>query len=245
MSIFYRAAAFFLAIISAMIMFFKSLPERIFGKETTTVTETTKLDGTAAFGNTDEILVCYNAAVSKTSGGTVPKGKSIGRIRGKVTVGNIAVEKVLNSLADGSAFSESVTDYIPGNAAITADDVISATATTNGTLTEIELVIKGQTDEFNADAAAGPVGRAIGTMGSINGALEALGATVVSGAENASLEYKNVRVYCLIDNDNGKIVKGEWSYDVDVSITEMTVRISSIETTLTGLYVPIYYEVVI
>ena len=188
--------------------------------------ETTAAATTAAsagLNSTDvkEVVEYYNAAVKKTNKAGAPAGQSTMKLNGDISGdGAIGVIlKVLNPAAKSALEKNSTpTDYIPGSGELKPEDIIRAEAVSKNGVTTIKLSIKEQTDGSDADPKAGPVGRAIGTLGSIDNALSELGAELTSGRDTVKLTYKNSTIKCTINEKTGLITGGTWFYQVNVLV---------------------------
>jgi len=126
------------------------------------------------------------------------------------------------------AFSNTTRDGMPGNpAAIAVGDLRLARAEyfNNGRTVVITLEPNAQTDGFNGQANAGPVGRTIGVLGTqvqgILGVLAGLpglglGADVMSTL--VRVRYVNPTVTIRADTRTGRILSAEYSYDFVLEI---------------------------
>ncbi len=184
------------------------------------------------------VVAYYNAAVKATEG-KAPKGKQTmklvdGSLDGDGAIG--AIVKVLEPAAVKALEKNSTsTDYIPGHedGEVLASDATKATATSKNGVTTIEITLKSQTDGPNADANnAGPVARAIGTLGSIETALNELGATISEGKDTVKLTYDHAYIKCTVDEATGKITGGTWHYLVNVNIGDAKAKISILSANL-------------
>lgn len=177
----------------------------------------------------EEIVAYYNAAVIKTNEAGAPAGQStmklIGDITGDGALG--AILKVAMPIIESTLEkSSSSTDYIPGKGALKPEDVTSATATADGKGNiVIDLKMKDQTDGPRVESTEGPVGRAIGTLGNIDTAIEALGATLYSGADTIKLTYNDCYVKATVNQASGKITKGTWHYKVNIFVGDAEIKL--------------------
>ncbi len=122
------------------------------------------------------------------------------------------------------------TDYVPASshADLKASDVKSAKAivSADGKYTDYIIYVKDQTDGPNGDSHnGGPVARGVGTLGSIDEALNQLGAEFKSGKENVKLTYTNAYIFARVDNSTGKIINGTYHYLVKISISEAELKL--------------------
>ena len=214
----------------------------------TDATTTTKA-ASAGLNSTDikEILVYYNAAVVKTNKGGAPKGHSTMKLDGDITGDGAigAILKVLSPAAEKALSKNSVeTDYIPGQGKLTAADVTRAQAVSKNGVTTITIQLKSQTDGSDADPKVGPVGRGIGTLGSIDGALKELGAELTAGRDTVKLTYDNAYIKCTVNESTGKITGGTWHYTVNVFVGDAKAKLG-ITASLKNLKAAVDYTVTI
>ena len=211
-------------------------------EKTTTLAEKPVKEWTKA-----EILFAYNEAVKKTDP-KAPAGQSTMKLAGGITGDGAigAILKVLSPAAEKALAKNSTpTNFIPGYGELKGEDLKSIKVTDNGKTYIVEITVKSQPDGPDADDKAGPVGRAIGTLGSIEGALKELGASFKSGRETVALTYDDVSVRAEIDKDTGLIVHGQWHYVVRVLVGNAEASISVLTANLKNLKANIDYTVVI
>ena len=113
-----------------------------------------------------------------------------------------------------------------GHQNLVVSDVQSARAYKNGSNIVIEMKMKEQVDKGNGNMYSGSVGHAISVVGDIDsviGQFASLGVETDLKDENCTLHYKNPIVKVAI-NSNGYIVNGTWSYYVDVTLRDMTIK---------------------
>ncbi len=180
---------------------------------------------------TEEIVAYYNKARKATN--PVPKGKQTMALKGDITgEGAIGTFSGILTSAANKALSKNSkeTDWIPAadHADIKVSDVKSATAKDDGKGNIIiSMTFKDQTDGSDGDNNnGGPVARGVGTLGSIDGALAELGASITEGRDTVSLTYtdayiKNVK----INQKTGKITGGTWHYLVKVHIVDAKAKL--------------------
>lgn len=216
------------------------------------VTEVVTEAAPAGFNSTDpaEVAAFYVAASNKTrDDGKEPAGHQTmalaGAISGDGAIGTIL--EVLNPIVeDVLADNSTSTDYIPGASRgdLQAGDIKECVAKTdaNGNTT-LFIKLKSQTDGPDCDGhEAGPVARGIGTLGSIDTALEALGAEIHSGRDTVKLTYKDAYIKCVVNAD-GYIVSGTWHYIVDINIGSAKAKISFLTANLKNLKAAVEYTV--
>lgn len=204
-----------------------------------------------------EIAAFYNKAVAATiveneagEAYLVPKGKQTmvlsKNIDGDGAIGTIL--KVLEPAVDKALSKNSKeTSWIPGGkkGELEAGDIVEATAISKNGKTEIKITLKQQVDGPDCDGdTSGPVARGIGTLGSIDSALNELGAELTKGRDTVKLTYKNAYINCVIDEETGRIVSGTWFYTVDIFIGDAQAKLG-IPANLKNLTTAIDYKVVI
>ena len=195
--------------------------------------------------NIDEIVALYNKAYKATV--PAPVGQSTMKLDGEITgEGDVGeVLGILSPAANKALQKNSVaTNYIPGNGGILADDVVAATASTINGVTTVYIQLKDQTDGSSADRKSGPVGRGIGTVGSVDAALKELGAEITSGRDTIELTYTDAYIKCTIDNSTGAITGGVWRYIVKLYIGDVNAKMG-ISFNIKNLNASIDYKVVI
>jgi len=120
-----------------------------------------------------------------------------------------------------------------GYANLVESDVKSAKAYTVGNNTAIELVMNEQTDGAKSDKLSGTVGHAISTVGDISevtAQLNDLGLPIKISDEHTSIHYTDPVVKVIIGPD-GNIIKGTWSYTVEIRLEDYKVGKSNVENT--------------
>ena len=118
--------------------------------------------------------------------------------------------------------------YGMSSADLKASDVKSAKAivSADGKYTDYIIYVKDQTDGPNGDSHnGGPVACGVGTLGSIDEALNQLGAEFKSGKENVKLTYTNAYIFARVDNSTGKIINGTYHYLVKINISEAELKL--------------------
>lgn len=104
---------------------------------------------------------------------------------------------------------------------LTESDVASAKIYKSGDNTAIEMIMKNQTDGAKTDAQSGSVGHAIDVVGDIRtvtSELTELGLPIEISSDSTLIYYTDPVVKVIIDED-GKIIKGTWSYTVDIRLS--------------------------
>jgi hypothetical protein len=176
-----------------------------------------------------EILDFYNKAVVKTDE-KAPQGQSkmVLGYGGKITAdgGLGGVLDIVSPIIDKTLKkNSSSTSNIPGYGEIKMSDLKSIKATEQGGKIVVELVGQEQTDGPTADSKAGPVGRVLGTLGNIDGALNELGAEISRGKDTVTLTYTDVTVKATIDPDTGIIESGKWHYLVNILVKDADIKL--------------------
>lgn len=171
-----------------------------------------------------EILDFYNEAVIKTDTlENKPQGYKKMVLVGDITDDNGSMD-TFNKInypiiQDTLHRNSSSTSDIPGCGEIKLSDVRDIKATENNGAITVEIVGKEQADSAEAgDGTLGPVGRIVGTVGNIDGALNELDTVFLRGRETVSLTYTDVTVRTNIDEKTGIITGGRWHYLVNVLV---------------------------
>ena len=218
--------------------------------------DTTKANGNqggktpAAAKTVAEIVADYVKARKATK--PAPAGKQTmvlgnnGKITGDGGLGGLlkVASPIINNVLKKNSTD---TDYVPASshADLKASDVKSAKAivSADGKYTDYIIYVKDQTDGPNGDSHnGGPVARGVGTLGSIDEALNQLGAEFKSGKENVKLTYTNAYIFARVDNSTGKIINGTYHYLVKVSISEAELKLG-ISAKVKNMYGEVDYTV--
>ncbi len=211
----------------------------------TETTEAAKIPQT-----TEEIVAYYNAARKATK--PAPKGHQTMDLSGDIT-GDGFMGAILGALtpAAKSALEKNSkdTDWIPADshADIKVSDVKSATAKDDGKgNVVITIYFKDQTDGPDGDPNnGGPVARGVGTLGSIDNALNEMGAEITEGRNTVKLTYTDAYLKDVkINQKSGKIVSGTWHYTVKIFVGNAKAKLG-ISATLKNLQAQVDYKVVI
>ena len=218
--------------------------------------DTTKANGNQG-GNTPaaaktvaEIVADYVKARKATK--PAPAGKQTmvlgnnGKITGDGATGSLfkVASPIVNKVLQNNS---TTTDYVPASSHsdLKASDVKSAKAivSADGKYTDYIIYVKDQTDGPNGDSHnGGPVARGVGTLGSIDEALNQLGAEFKSGKENVKLTYTNAYIFARVDNSTGKIINGTYHYLVKISISEAELKLG-ISAKVKNMYGEVDYTV--
>lgn len=204
----------------------------------------------AAAKTVAEIVADYVKARKATN--PAPAGKQTmvlgnnGKITGDGATGSLfkVASPIVNKVLQNNS---TTTDYVPASSHsdLKASDVKSAKAivSADGKYTDYIIYIKDQTDGPNGDSHnGGPVARGVGTLGSIDEALNQLGAEFKSGKENVKLTYTNSYIFARVDNSTGKIINGTYHYLVKISISEAELKLG-ISAKVKNMYGEVDYTV--
>lgn len=199
----------------------------------------------------DQIVADYVKARKATK--PAPAGQSTmvlgngGKITGEGGVGGLlkVASPIINSVLKNNSTD---TDYVPASSHndLKGSDVKSAKAvvSADGKYTDYIIYVKDQVDGPNGDSHnGGPVARGIGTLGSIDEALNQLNAEFKSGKENVKLTYTNAYIKARVDNSTGKIINGTYHYLVKINISEAELKISIATANVKNLYGEVDYTV--
>lgn len=198
-----------------------------------------------------KIAEYYNEARKATVSAGAPAGYQTMDLIGELSMGGTfsSYGKLLTPLAKSAlADNSESTDYIPGDTSsdILEYDIEKAVAykDADGNIV-ITMTFCNQIDGPDGDPAnGGPVSRGIGTLGSIGNALEELGATIKDGRDTIKLTYDNAYIReCVINPETKTIKQGDYHYNVNVKIDDITVLVYSTPISLTDFEAIISYSV--
>lgn len=217
--------------------------------------ETTAQNGSQGGAQTDNknglnstdakaVVDFYNKAV-KASVKNPPKGKQTMELEKLEAKGGLVakiIDKFENAARKTLKENSGDTNYIPAGDHGDVNyktDVKNAKATSDGKYTTIYFDVNPQTDGPNESSSKGPVGRSIGTLGSVQTAIDALKVVKIKdGLNNIKLTYDHAYVTVKVDNSTKKIVSGTWHYKVNVNANNLEVSIFGLSSpidTLTGI----------
>ncbi|MBQ7542837.1 MAG: hypothetical protein IJT44_11165 [Clostridia bacterium] len=208
---------------------------------------TTEADAKKTPETVEEIVEFYKQAATTTNKGKINANDKMelkyldggsGLVGGLIS----AFEPIAkNALAKNSGPIDHVTG---GFDKLTADDVASATAKSDGKYTTIRINLKDQTDGMYGKSKEGHVGHGVSILDGVQKAIDELDGVSVDASEGEiKLHYNNAYIDAKIDNDTGKIVSGKWHYIVDVSIDNTKVKVGPIPATLKGATGQVEYAV--
>ena len=130
------------------------------------------------------------------------------------------IKKIVNSfISNNTEDSQGITG---GYKNLTEADVSSAKIYKDGKNTVIEMTMKNQTDGAKSDIHSGSVGHAIDVVGDISvvtDELSEMGLPIEISADSTTINYTKPVVKVVID-ENGKIIKGTWSYTVEIRLKD-------------------------
>ena len=224
-------------------------PASLLSDPATTVEGETTTAAKAGLDSTDAAAVVdfYKAAAAKT--GKINGANQTMTLK-SLEGGSGAIGKLIDLFTpiakNALEKNSTAVDNVPGTyASLTAADVTSAKATSDGKYTTVNIKLKEQTDPAKADSKAGPVGHGIGTLGDVDNAINELkGVSVDYSNGTLSLKYNDAYITAKIDNATGKIVSATWHYVVNVTIDNVKVKITIISATLKGATGQVEYKVV-
>ncbi len=133
------------------------------------------------------------------------------------------IKKIINTFISNN--TEDTKGITGGYKNLEEADAASAKVYKIGKTTAIEMVMKNQTDGAKTDVQAGSVGHAIDVVGDIStvtSELTELGLPIEVSSDTTTIHYTNPVVRVLID-ENGKIIKGTWSYTVEIRLKDYKV----------------------
>lgn len=187
--------------------------------------------------NTSRVLQYYKAAAANTRTIDATQYMSMKRVdytpRNSFQKGMLTVFTGIASAAL-AANSKAVTT-IPGKyKQIKASDLISANAVAYGNYTIVTLNVRMQQDDQNTkDAHQGPVGRTVGTVGTLDRVFDEMPSIKVDTSKGSiTLRYDDCKVVVKIDNVSGTIVSGTWSYTVDIDVDNIYASIAGSDSML-------------
>ena len=126
------------------------------------------------------------------------------------------------------------TDGITGGYAnLSESDILEAKMYKIGSNTAIEMVMNEQTDGAKGNALGGSVGHVISVVGDITvvtAQLQDLGLPIEISEKDTTIHYTKPVVKVLID-PSGKIIKGTWSYTVEIRLNNYKVGGTTVDNT--------------
>ena len=186
----------------------------------------------ASTWDTAKIVEFYKNAAANT-GSSIKSEQTVGLQDISVNNGQLGgifsfVTPILNSFLSSST---TVTDRITGDfEKLSAADVSSATAYKSDSGTVIAITLNEQTDTGSGGGADGSVAHGIYVVGdllSVMGQLKDRGLPIDISLENTVISYTNP---VLVD-ENGNIVNGTWSCNVEISLSDYKFAGSTVDST--------------
>ncbi len=185
--------------------------------ETTTVSA----DDPAMWSVAQTVEVYKNAAIKTNSSATSVRNISLKGI----SINNGQFEGALNLVTPIMAKiiaknSEEVPGITGGFTKLSEADVGTAKAYKSGENTVIEMTMRKQTDGARGDMNGGSVGHAMSVVGDISIVVQQLkdfGLPLELSEKDTKIYYTNP-VFKVVVGADGKIVKGTWSYTVEISM---------------------------
>lgn len=171
----------------------------------------------------DEILDYYNAAVQKT--GFVIGTSSMDVIGTPEVETDFAEEMDASDYWEGIDGMETYIFEVPGEGDILASDVKSAKMSVADGKRAVIINIKDNNDS---------VSRAFGWTMSLEDAFEMVGLNVTIGEYKQT--YTDNTISCIIDDNSGKIIYGDWDSTANTAVTDMTVSVFGEEFTMSMEY---------
>lgn len=183
---------------------------------------TTETDDDPANWSKERIVEEYKNAAKNSSGATKSSQKIVMKeinINGGENAKMMSfIKSIITKFLESS--STEINGITGGYENLVVEDVNSATAYKSGDGTAIEMLMVEQVSGAKDDALSGSVGHAITTVGDISTVVKDLNDRGLSielseNEEDTKIYYTNPTVNVVI-NDNGEIVKGTWSYTVEI-----------------------------
>lgn len=163
----------------------------------------------------DEILGYYNAAVKKTNKSFVIGSSSFELIgTPEVIVDGEPSDYVDDTYWSALEESTSTVFKIPGNGEVIAADVESAKMSVKDGKRYIIIDVI----DFEGESIDNPSGRVYGYTVGIAKGMNDLGIETA----NIQASYTDNTVSCIIDDDSGKIIYGDWDSTSSVVVTDIT-----------------------
>jgi len=196
--------------------------------ETTTAPPSTVLSDNPADWSKDQIIKYYKFAAAKSSNVTSKKTMVMNSL--VVNDGDGLLAKFVDMATPlfKSTLEENSTEFIGitgGYANLVPSDVKTAKAYKSGNYTVIEMTMVEQVDGVHGKENEGTVGHAISVVGDLSIIEEKLPMFAID-FENSNLKirYANPTVKVKINNSTHQIEKGTWSYDVNVSLSNLYIK---------------------
>lgn len=208
----------------------------VINTELTKTTAATPLSTEASTAVTNaEIVDLYKKAAQESN----PTVKS----EQKITLSDISINN--GQFGSGMKFVKSIISVFLNNNSKETNGITGGYANLNeadvreakiykvGSNTAIEMVMHEQTDGANSNSLGGSVGHAISTVGDIGvvtAQLNDLGLPIEISEKDTTIHYTKPTVKVLVD-PNGKIIKGTWSYTVEIRLNNYKVGGTTVDNT--------------
>ena len=244
MSIITKAVSFLTAVAIAVTGFIMRFTRNIIpGQGEVSPKVTTALDGTNKKLSIEEIVAVYNETVSAMSKKRVIKADSFVTVEKIETSLSVPVDSFVTAF-NNSLNKSNQKQKIAPSAPLKASDILSAKAKESGRYIEIEMKAKNCKVSMAGSDKDSVIGRIGCGMGNGSDILKVMGVKLSDKADDSIAQYKNIRVYCLIDTEKKTIVNGEWSYDCDCSVKNAVITAMGMnEKTDINIYLDIINQI--
>lgn len=188
--------------------------------------------------NKSEVLKFYQLAAKKNSDKKVKKSLVLVSMEGGKGISDSAIsffEPIAKKALEANSNKE---EAFPGKPEkIIADDWLSATATSDGTYTTLNIKVKPQTDGPYGQEFDGSVGRSMGVLNGFGRAVDEM-SMVSADFKNGKVDikYQNPVIKVKIKNSTGELVKGacEWSYRTHPTLYYLDAKVTVFNVHLEG-----------
>lgn len=168
----------------------------------------------------NEVLTYYKKIAEVNPTLTGQNQMSIGEITGEGAT--TSAIKMVKPMIDKMVAEPYEHTTFPGTASLlTAEDIVSASAVSDGTYTTISLVIKDQPGAEAMQAEEGSVGHAMGIIGDISSKVT----DVIKFKDGGymTLSYSDCKITVKAENDTYKLIEGRWENTGLIEINEASV----------------------
>lgn len=183
----------------------------------------------------NEILGYYNAAVKKTNKSFVI-GSSSSKVNGtpEIVMDEETVSEITNELMKTYwttlEATSSTVFKVPGEGNVIAADVESAKMSVKDGKRYVIINIVDTKDSGDENALDRVYGYSAGLAESLNSS-----GYMTVDEKNVNAVYTDNTVSCIIDDDSGKIIYGDWDSTGSVEISDITVEIADVKTEITKM----------